>query len=161
MHIPCADDAMVIQYVDQMNKSGVFKEIKLLAWDNTRSLQTWPETTNFFSKIWVDRMAYRRQQEGERPFDSALALSPRTRPGGTVDGLSSSQRTMRDEEMETLAAALDRAHDEVATLQDELDASTVTSPPAEIIAAATTTDSAAALIAQLTVQGTAQTAQIN
>ena len=68
---------------------------------------------------------------------------------------------MRDEELETLAAALDRAHDEVATLQDELDASTVTSPPAEIVAAATTTDSAASLIAQLTVQGTAQTAQIN
>ena len=38
MHIPCADDAMVIQYVDQMNQSGVFKEIELLAWDNTSSL---------------------------------------------------------------------------------------------------------------------------
>lgn len=160
MHIPCDDEAMVIQYVDQMNRSGIFKESELLEWDNTTSLQDWAETTKFFAGIWIDRMAYRRQQGEDRPFDSALALSPRTGSGGTVGGLSN-QRTMRDEDLETLAAALDRAHDEVATLQDELDASTVTSPPAEIVAAATTTDSAASLIAQLTVQGTAQTAQIN
>ena len=76
MSIPCNDDVMVIQYVDQMNKSGIFKESELLEWDNTTSLQTWDETTKYFTKIWVDRMAFRRRQEGDRPFNSALALSP-------------------------------------------------------------------------------------
>ena len=160
MKIPCDNDAMVIQYVDQMSKSGIFKESELLEWNNTETLQAWDATTKFFAEIWIDRMAYRRQQGDERPFDSAAALSSRSGSDGTVGSISR-QRTMRDEELETLAAALDRAHDEVANLQDELDASTVASPPTEIVAAATTTDSAAALITQLTLQGTAQTAQIN
>ena len=69
---------------------------------------------------------------------------------------------MRDAEIDSLVEALERAHEETATLQDKLDATTVvTTPPAEIIAAATTTNNDSALIAQLTVQGTAQTAQIN
>ena len=54
MKVPCTDEAMVIQYVDQMNKSGIFKESELLEWDNTASVQSWSETTKHFTEIWVD-----------------------------------------------------------------------------------------------------------
>ena len=58
--------------------------------------------------------------------------------------------------MNFLVEALERSELENATLQDELDATTlVTTPPAEIIAAATTSNNDTALIDQLTVQGTA------
>ena len=148
---------MVIQYVDQMNKSGIFKESELLEWDNTATLQSWSETTKHFTEIWVDQMAFRRRQEDDRPFNSALALIPHSNARGTVGGL-----TVRDAEIDSLVEALEHAHEETATLQDDLDSTTVvTTPPAEIIAAATTTNNDSALIAQLTVQGTAQTSQIN
>ena len=95
-------------------------------------------------------------QEDDKPFYSALALILHRNARGTGSGL-----TVRDTEIDSLVEALERAHEETATLQDELDATTVvTTPPAEIIAAATTTNNDSALIAQITVQGTAQTAQI-
>ena len=134
-----------------MNKSDIFKKSELLQWDNTAALQDWTSTAKFFTEIWVDRMAYCRQKEGDRPFESVLALGPRT--GGTVGELT------QDAKLNFLVQALERAHEEVGTLQDELDGLTVgTASPTKFVAAATTTDSAAALIAQLIVQGTAQTA---
>ena len=116
MKVPCTDEAIVIQYVDQMNKSGGFKESELLEWDNTASLQTWPETTKHFTEIWVDRMAFTRRQEDNRPFDSALALSPRSNARGTVGGLTPNQRNMCDAKMDSLVEALKRADEETATL---------------------------------------------
>ena len=97
-------------------------------------------------------MAFRRRLEDDRPFDSALALGPRSNARGTAGGLTPSQHQRRNAEMDSLVEALERAKLETATLQDELDATTVvTAPPAEIIAAATTTNNDSALIAQLTV----------
>ena len=39
MKVPCEDAVKVIGHVDTMNKSGAFKEEKLLKWENDPTLQ--------------------------------------------------------------------------------------------------------------------------
>ena len=170
MKVPCDDTTNVIPYVDQMNKIRVFKEEELLKWDNTPLLQGWVATKDHFTTTWIDCEAFKRRLADDRPFDSALALGTQacsghmnsSRPGArvTAGGLTPSLRS--EANMNLLVKALERSELENATLQDELDATTVvTAPLAKIIAAVTTSNNNTELIAQLTVQGTAQTSQIN
>ena len=51
LKVPCDDALKVITYVDNMHKSGVFTERKLLRWENTPKFQGWTETQYFFDAI--------------------------------------------------------------------------------------------------------------
>ena len=43
LNVPCDDALKVITYVDNMHKSGIFKERDLLKWENESNLQGWTE----------------------------------------------------------------------------------------------------------------------
>ena len=81
MKVPCNNTAKVIRYVDQMNKSGVFKEKELLKWDNNATLQTRVATKTHFATISIDWEAFKRRLADNRPFNSALALGTPARGG--------------------------------------------------------------------------------
>ena len=47
-----------------MNKSRTFKEEELLKWENTANLKGWEKTKEYFTKIWINHEAFKRQQKG-------------------------------------------------------------------------------------------------
>ena len=49
LKVPCDDALKVITYVDNMHKSGIFKERELLCWENTPVLQGRMETQDFLT----------------------------------------------------------------------------------------------------------------
>ena len=51
LNVPCDDALKVITYVNNMHKSGIFKERELLKWENNSNLQGWTETQTFFDNI--------------------------------------------------------------------------------------------------------------
>ena len=72
--IPCEDPLKVMTYVDNMYRSGIFKQVELMLWENTPSLQTWDETRIYFDKLWVDRSEISAREEDARPFESAVSV---------------------------------------------------------------------------------------
>ena len=67
LNVPCADALKVIIYVDNMHKSGIFKERELLKWENDSNLQGWTETQQFFDTYWTNRAAFNVRLEGHAP----------------------------------------------------------------------------------------------
>ena len=67
LDVPCDDALKVITYVDNMHKSGIFKEREILKWENDASLQGWTSAQDFFDTIWTDRAAFNVRLEGAHP----------------------------------------------------------------------------------------------
>ena len=64
LNVPCDDALKVITYVDNLHRSGIFKEREILKWENEASLQGWLETQDYFDKIWTNRAAFNVRLEG-------------------------------------------------------------------------------------------------
>ena len=58
LNVSCDNALKVITYVDNMHKSGIFKERELFKWENDSNLQGWTETQTFFDNIWTDQAAF-------------------------------------------------------------------------------------------------------
>ena len=150
---PCDDALKVITYVDNIRKSGIFKERELLKWENDASLQGWTATQEFFDTIWTDRAAFNIRLKGARPYESAMAIAATARNEEDI------------KEAMYLLHALER---EKVALKDKLDAMTIAltasapsaAPPPEFIAAVTTTVRDDALTTALKEQSATQATQI-
>ena len=53
---------------------GVFKDIKMIHWENSPLIHGWEATTKYFNKLWTDRTAFSSREEGVRPFENAATL---------------------------------------------------------------------------------------
>ena len=54
LNVPCDNALKVITYVDNMHKSGIFKEQELLKWENESNLQGGTDTQKCFGNIWTN-----------------------------------------------------------------------------------------------------------
>ena len=62
---PCKDTLKVMAYMDNMYRSGVFKQVELTLWEYSASLQDWAATTKILRQT-LDRPLVILHQGGKR-----------------------------------------------------------------------------------------------
>ena len=73
--IPCEDDQKVIAFIQSMYACKFFTDLEMIIWENSSDFaRKWTPTTKLFSKLWADRIAFTKREDGTRLYESAAKI---------------------------------------------------------------------------------------